>query len=51
MFQKAFTMFAPFARREGQPDTAAPEAGKPPRGPGEIDDLKKQMDEMQKRRS
>jgi polyhydroxyalkanoate synthesis repressor PhaR len=49
MFQKAFTMFAPFARREGQPDTAAPEAGKPPRGPGEIDDLKKQMDEMQKR--
>src|ERR1700716_1699205 len=32
MFQKAFTMFAPFARREGQPDTPAPEAGKPPRG-------------------
>jgi polyhydroxyalkanoate synthesis repressor PhaR len=49
MFQKAFTMFAPFARREGQPDTAAPEAGKAPRSPGEIDDLKKQMDEMQKR--
>jgi polyhydroxyalkanoate synthesis repressor PhaR len=49
MFQKAFTMFAPFARREGQPDTPTPEAGKPPRGPGEIDDLKKQMDEMQKR--
>jgi polyhydroxyalkanoate synthesis repressor PhaR len=49
MFQKAFTMFAPFARREGQPGTAPPEAGKPPRGPAEIDDLKKQMDEMQKR--
>jgi len=49
MFQKAFTMFAPFARREGQPDTAPPEAGKPPHGPAEIDDLKKQMDEMQKR--
>src|SRR5712672_1416204 len=49
MFERAFAMFAPFARREGQPDTAAPEAGKPPRGPGEIDDLKKQMDEMQKR--
>jgi len=49
MFQKAFTMFAPFARREGQAGTAPPETGKPPRGPAEIDDLKKQMDEMQKR--
>jgi polyhydroxyalkanoate synthesis repressor PhaR len=49
MFEHAFTMFAPFARREGQQDAATPEAGKPPRGPAEIDDLKKQMDEMQKR--
>src|SRR5258705_5373021 len=31
MFQKAFTIFAPFARREGQPHTASPEADKPPR--------------------
>ena len=53
MFERAFAMFAPFARREGQggatpgagtaPTKAAPHSG------GEIDDLKKQMDEMQKR--
>ena len=52
MFERAFAMFAPFARREGQPGAAgASEPGKPPRGGGgdEIDDLKKQMDEMAKR--
>ena len=45
MFERAFTMFAPFARKENS------EAGeKPPqRGGGEIDDLKRQLDEMQKR--
>ncbi len=45
MFQRAFTMFAPFARREGQ----AAEPGKTERPAGEIDDLKRQLDEMQKR--
>jgi polyhydroxyalkanoate synthesis repressor PhaR len=49
MFEHAFSMFAPFARRDGQPGAAVPEPGKPPRSPAEIDDLKKQMDEMQKR--
>jgi polyhydroxyalkanoate synthesis regulator protein len=45
MFQKAFTMFAPFARREGQ----AAEADKSPTPAGEIDELKNQLVEMQKR--
>ncbi len=47
MFEKAFGMFAPFARRE-----AAGGGGKPPAGgPEDIDELKRQMDEMQKRLS
>jgi len=48
MFERAFAMFAPFARREGQ----ANEADKGPKSAGggdEIDDLKRQMEEMQKR--
>ena len=51
MFENAFAMFsAPFARREGQPDTpAAGEPEKPPHAPAEIDDLKKQMEDMQRR--
>jgi len=46
MFERAFTMFAPFPRKETQEG----EGEKPgPRGSGEIDDLKRQLDEMQKR--
>jgi polyhydroxyalkanoate synthesis repressor PhaR len=45
MFERAFTMFAPFARKENSEGDEAP----PPRGGGEIDDLKRQLDEMQKR--
>jgi polyhydroxyalkanoate synthesis repressor PhaR len=62
MFERAFTMFAPFARREtpaadrpAEP-AKAPEAKhfagppKPEAEPGEeIDDLKRQLEEMQKR--
>ena len=45
MFERAFTMFAPFGRREAE----APEPEKSP-GPGdEIDDLKRQLDDVQKR--
>src|SRR6478672_3439040 len=47
MFERAFSMFAPFPRKEnseGGADKAAP-----PRGGAEIDDLKRQLDEMQKR--
>jgi len=49
IFERAFAMFTPFARREGQ----AAEADKTPRPAGaggeEIDDLKRQMEEMQQR--
>jgi polyhydroxyalkanoate synthesis regulator protein len=52
MFERTFSMFTPFAR-QGQgaesaaadSDKAKPVAG----GAGEIDDLKRQIDEMQKR--
>jgi len=54
MFERAFAMFTPFGRRDGQ---TGPEAEKPSQpspgvggsGGGEIDDLKRQMEEMQKR--
>jgi polyhydroxyalkanoate synthesis repressor PhaR len=49
MFERAFSMFTPFARREQQ---APPEPGKPQTSPTEaeeISDLKRQMEEMQKR--
>ena len=48
MFERAFTMFAPFPRGGGKEN---PEGGDktPPRGGAEIDDLKRQLDEMQKR--
>jgi len=51
MFERAFSMFAPFARREGQggeaeADPAKAGAGK---GAGDIDDLKRQLGEMQKK--
>jgi polyhydroxyalkanoate synthesis repressor PhaR len=48
MFERAFAMFTPFARRDGQ----TTESEKPPQSPGasgEFDDLKRQMEEMQKR--
>jgi polyhydroxyalkanoate synthesis repressor PhaR len=45
MFERAFTMFAPFARKENQEGDDKP----PPRGGPEIDDLKRQLDEMQRR--
>ncbi len=57
MFERAFTMFAPFARRESQGEEPATEPGKAapkaaPKGAqtgGDIDDLKRQLDEMQKK--
>jgi polyhydroxyalkanoate synthesis repressor PhaR len=49
MFERAFTMFAPFARRE----TAGGEAGVEPEKSlpkgGDIDDLKRQLDEMKRK--
>jgi polyhydroxyalkanoate synthesis repressor PhaR len=49
MFERTFAMFAPFAKREGQggdPDKARAGGGS---GGDEIDELKRQMEEMQKR--
>jgi len=50
-FERAFAMFAPFSRPGGAAATGAatPEGGDKPREGGEFDDLKKQMDEMQRR--
>jgi polyhydroxyalkanoate synthesis repressor PhaR len=48
MFERAFTMFAPFARRESGGETEAEPGKVPPKG-GDIDDLKRQLDEMQKK--
>ena len=57
MFQRAFAMFTPFAKREAQgAETDKPRQGSgggggggTGGGNGEIDDLKRQMEEMQKR--
>jgi polyhydroxyalkanoate synthesis repressor PhaR len=45
MFERAFTMFAPFARREAQGE----EPEKPAKPGGDIDELKRQLEEMQKK--
>jgi polyhydroxyalkanoate synthesis repressor PhaR len=49
MFERAFTMFAPFARRESQDGEAAAEPSPAAPKGGDIDDLKRQLDEMQKK--
>jgi len=50
MFERAFAMFAPFARREApQGAGGEPEKEKPAASTEELDELKRQMEEMQKR--
>jgi polyhydroxyalkanoate synthesis repressor PhaR len=50
MFERAFTMFAPFARREAGEAAAGAEPAKPPiASTGDITDLKRQLEEMQKK--
>src|SRR3979409_1068705 len=53
MFERAFAMFTPFARREAQAAAETEKAAKagmaPASGGEEIGDLKRQMEEMQKR--
>ena len=51
MFEQTFAMFAPpFARREGAGAAAEPDkTSARPAGGGEIEDLKRQMEDMQKR--
>ena len=48
MFERAFAMFTPFVRRDGQPG-AEPEKPAQPGGGGDIDDLKRQLDEMKRK--
>jgi polyhydroxyalkanoate synthesis regulator protein len=48
MFERAFSMFAPFARREAGGE-AESEAGNIAPTSGDIDDLKRQLGEMQKK--
>jgi polyhydroxyalkanoate synthesis repressor PhaR len=49
MFERTFAMFAPFARQAGQGGQANAEADKTAKPPGDIDDLKRQMEAMQER--
>jgi polyhydroxyalkanoate synthesis repressor PhaR len=50
MFERAFAMFAPFARRETSGGgEATSEVDKGPAKSGEIDDLKRQLDEMKRK--
>jgi polyhydroxyalkanoate synthesis repressor PhaR len=51
MFERTFSMFAPFARKGGENPAESGKDAKPASGggTGEIDDLKRQIDEMQKR--
>ena len=49
MFERTFAMFIPFARRDGQAAEADKANPKPAGGTDEIDDLKRQMEEMQRR--
>jgi len=53
LFERTFAMFAPFARRGEQPSSEAVAAAQrgedQERGGADIDDLKRQMEEMQKR--
>ena len=49
MFERAFAMFAPFARRESAAAESASEAEKGAGKSGDIDDLKRQLDEMKRK--
>jgi polyhydroxyalkanoate synthesis repressor PhaR len=49
MFERAFAMFTPFARRGTPGAEQATEPDKAPAKPGDLDDLKRQLDEMQKK--
>ena len=50
MFERAFAMFTPFARRESQNAAGTPEPDKPAaKSGGEIDDLKRELDEMRRK--
>jgi polyhydroxyalkanoate synthesis repressor PhaR len=49
MFERAFAMFAPFARRESGGGEAVAEMEKTPSKSGDIDNLKRELDEMKRK--
>jgi len=49
MFEKTFAMFAPFAPHARNPGAEKPTSSNSTSSPNEMDDLKRQLDEMQKR--
>ena len=49
MFERAFAMFVPFARRDSAGSEAGSEADKASGKAGDIDDLKRQLDEMKRK--
>ena len=49
MFERTFAMFAPFARRESGAAETPVEPEKTPQKTGDIDDLKRQLEDMQRK--
>jgi polyhydroxyalkanoate synthesis repressor PhaR len=55
MFERAFAVFAPFTRREGEGSASSPPGSvsspetEKPKAPADIDEIKRQMEEMQRR--
>jgi polyhydroxyalkanoate synthesis repressor PhaR len=49
MFERAFAMFVPFARREGMAAAELDKAQPKPTGGGELDEMKRRLEDMQKR--
>jgi polyhydroxyalkanoate synthesis regulator protein len=50
MFEKTFAMFAPFARNPSPGQTGGqPKSAESKQGGGEMDDLRRQLSELQKR--
>ncbi len=49
MFERAFAMFAPFKARGGEFTESKPAGNPPPQSPSDIDELKRQIGDMQKR--
>src|SRR5262245_15930300 len=49
MFERAFAMFVPFARREGMAAAEPDKAPQKPTGGGELDEMKRRLEDMQKR--
>jgi len=49
MFKQAFSMFTPFARRDDQPATTSEPTPVAPSSSGDLEELKRQLADMQKK--